>query len=155
MTIVSSKPFTFCGSFKASSLHGESFFTFYGEDEKPWLGFSVWPSIKRDKLVMWLRIRSSWRRVTVGDLYWLNFWTHVCFLVDVPSMEIKVSVNGLEPVLVLSEELLIEAPKDVKKSFMIGKSDQNGPMQFVGSVTNVFLIENSLNLDIKEMSGNL
>ena len=29
---VSSKPFTFCGSFKASSLHGESFFTFYGED---------------------------------------------------------------------------------------------------------------------------
>ena len=58
-------------------------------------------------------------------------------------------------VLVISEELLIETPKDVKKSFMIGKSDQNGPMQFVGSVTNVFLIENNLNVDIKEISGNL
>ena len=150
-----SKPFTFCGSFKASSLSGESFFTFYGEDGEPWLGFSIWPSIKRDKLVMWLRIRSSWRRVRDGDLYWLNFWTHACFLVDATFMEIKVSVNGLEPVSVISEELLIGAPKDIKKSVMVGKSDQNGPNQFVGSVTNIFLIENSLDLNIKEMSGNL
>ena len=133
-------------------LSGESFFTFYGEDEKPWLGFSLWPSIKMDdKLEMWLRIRAMWRKVKDIDIYWLNFWTHVCFLVDISSMEIKVSVNGLDPVSIISKELIVKSPKYVQKSLIIGKSDK----QFVGSVTNLFLLVYSLNLDIKVMSGNL
>ena len=107
-------PFGFCGSFKESSVNGESFFTIYGEDEKPFLGFSVWPGGQGDKLVTWLRIRQVWRRVGDADLSWLNFWTHVCLIVNVISKEIKVSVNGQEPASMIVGDLMIQAPKDPK-----------------------------------------
>ena len=113
-------PFGFCGSFKESSVNGESFFTIYGEDEKPFLGFSVWPGGQGDKLVTWLRIRQVWRRVGDADLSWLNFWTHVCLIVNVRSKEIKVSVNGQEPVSIIVGDLMIQAPKDPK-----GRRHQN------------------------------
>ena len=38
-----SGPFVFCGSFKQADLDGNSFFTFYGEDGKTWVAFSLWP----------------------------------------------------------------------------------------------------------------
>ena len=38
-----SGPFVFCGSFKQTTLDGNSFFTFYGEDGKTWIAFSLWP----------------------------------------------------------------------------------------------------------------
>ena len=34
--------FVFCGSFKQTTLDGNSFFTFYGEDGKTWVAFSLW-----------------------------------------------------------------------------------------------------------------
>ena len=107
-------PFGFCGSFKESFVDGKSFFTLYGEDEKPFLGFSVWPGSQEDNLVTWLRIRQVWRRVGDADMFWLNFWTHVCLVVNVRFKEIKVSVNGQEPVSIPIGDLMIQAPKDPK-----------------------------------------
>ena len=155
-------PFVFCGSFKESTLNGQSFFTFYGEDEKPWLGFSIWPSrTKEGKLSTWLKIRASWRKVGDMDGYWLNFWTNFCLIVNVRSLEIKVSINGQDSISIISEDLMDKPPKDHRETLVIGKSDHTstsypiGPRQFVGSVTNIFFDASDSDLDIKVISGNL
>jgi hypothetical protein len=36
--------FAFCGSFKQTTLDGNSFFTFYGKDGNSWVVFSLWPA---------------------------------------------------------------------------------------------------------------
>ena len=87
---------------------------------------------------MWIRIRSTWARVGDAKRFWLNFWIHVCMLVDTESMELKVSINGEEAISIKAEELRIQSPEEPKKALVLGKSDQEGgPRQFVGSVANV------------------
>ena len=152
----SSTSFSFCGSFKETSVNGNSFFTFYGKDMKPWLGLSMWPSKAQDHLTIWFRVRSTWKKVQDLNIYHLNFWTHVCFSVDMKLMEIKASINGEKTGKIKAEELLIEAPHNLENSLVIGKSYQeDGPRQFVGYITNVMLLRDNDNIDIKEMSKNL
>ena len=108
------QPFAFCASFKENSVDGNSFFTLYGTDGNPLLGFSVWPAGPEEKLGRWVRIRSVWRKVGDVEMYGLNFWTHVCFILDTKFRDVKISINGEEPISITDEEIMIEAPNDLK-----------------------------------------
>ena len=87
---------------------------------------------------MWIRIRSTWARVGDAKRFWLNFWIHVCILVDTESMELTVSINGEEAISIKAEELRVHSPREPMKALVLGESDQDGgPRQFVGSVANI------------------
>ena len=116
----------------------------------------LWPAGPEEKLGRWVRIRSVWRKVGDVDMYGLNYWTHVCFILDTKFRDVKISINGEEPISITDEEIMIEAPNDLKNGFKIGQSDQaEGPKQFVGSITNIKFFEYHEKLDIKEVTKNL
>ena len=144
------RQFGICGSFKVNSITGENFFTFYGEDKEPWLDFSLWPGWNGESITAWLRINQIWRKVEDLDMFWLNFWIHLCLIVDLQSREITVALNGYEPVLITVEELIIQAPKIPEEALLIGKSYG---IQFEGSVTNLFFLKQTSSLDLKILRG--
>ena len=105
---------------------------------------------------MWVRIRSTWVRLGDAKRFWLNFWIHICILIDTHSLELKVSINGEEAISIKAEELRIQSPEEPMKALVLGKSDhEGGPRQFVGSVANVKFFLNIEAFDLRSMSYRL
>ena len=150
--------FTLCSSFKETYINGNSFFTIYGEDGKSWLTLSNWATNK--KITIWLRVISTWKKVSAMETYWMNFWIHVCIYVDSKSGILSISMNGEQTILFKTPELQDQAPNSLQNKLIIGVSDSKfkgstGKKQFDGKVANLKIFSEKTPEDIRAMSSNL
>ena len=60
--------FTLCASFKQNMVEETSFFTLFGESDKPWITLSLW-SLDVNDIRMWLRINIKWYEIGTIPLH--------------------------------------------------------------------------------------
>ena len=146
--------FTFCSSFKQERANATSFFTIFGESQKPWISLSTWIRLKT--IIMWLTIDSIWYKVREIPLSWTNFWIDSCILVNTKLGHISISLNGEPALEYVIPELKLEKPKSLQGRFYIGLSENNdnGRRQFIGDVANLNIYSQNMTGPISDMSAN-
>ena len=149
--------FTLCSSFKESFIAGKSFFTLYGQDNKPWVTLSNW--VTGNKITIWLRVTTIWTKIGVIETYWINFWIHVCIHINTKSGDISLSLNGEQPFVSNIPELGEQRPNNLQNKLFLGISDngEDGQEQFKGKVANIKIFSDNEKAyeDIQLISSNL
>ena len=147
--------FILCTSHRETRMMGDSFLTFYGDDGKPWITLSIWPS--KGKIFLWTRVGTTWKRIMVIKRHWWNFWIHICINADTVAGKIIVSVNGVLPVTIVTKELIENVPSQTKSKLFLGLSEWNseGKTQFIGDITNIRLFKADISKDLAKITQNL
>ena len=147
--------FILCMSHQKAAADGTSYLTIYGEDDGPWFSSSIY--ISSGSAFIWTRFRRTWKRLREIPRFWLNFWVHICFKANTSTGNFSISINGDPPIHTIANELTEEVPKQLKDKIMIGLNDRgdDDKRQFIGSVTNIILLEDDGSTDISKKSGNL
>ena len=128
--------FTLCSAFKESVMYqgGNSFFTLYGEDGKPWMILTTWIGVH---IELWLRINQYWVEITEIPAHMMHSWIHVCIMANTVTGNISVVINEGPPLVFAVPELTTQTPLNLKGKLFIGKSeDFEGANQFKGEVAN-------------------
>ena len=146
--------FIFCYAYLEDRTEEISPFTIYGKDGKPWLTLSIWQS--NEKIFLWSRLRTTWVRMMNVERFQLNYWLKICILVDSSKGNITVSFNGKSASKNV-EELSEQMPEYANENIKIGlsDSDEKGPVQFYGAVSNIKLFDSAIKKNINDLTLNL
>ena len=146
--------FTICSSFKEHSNDEASFFTIFGESNKPWMTLSIWYDEIHIKL--WLAINTDWTQIRLLPLHWIKAWNHVCIFTDTLARHISISLNGETPSSFIITGLGEGKPKNLRGKLYIGLSEDNwnGQKQFDGEVANFNIFSGNQSKNIRNMSAN-
>ena len=148
--------FVVCFSIKMTKLDGLSPFILYGENRESWLAFSFWDGDTGPML--WAQVQGSWVKFHTLEKPWTHVWKHICADVDPVRGNITVSLMGREAIIRCGNTLKSNKPRHVAGNVVIGldrgKSWDNLPLQFSGSVTNINIYSASKNHTIEQLSMN-
>ena len=135
--------FTICSTTRQTKIDGKSPFVLYGEDNHPWLAFSLWKS--DTGVVLWAEVQnSSWGGFHHLRKPWTHRWIQVCALVDTVSGDLTVSLDGQTPITVNLQKMKTKKPNYLEGKLVIGLANTSTPevknRQFFGVVTelNIF-----------------
>ena len=148
--------FIICCSYKQNALLGRAPYTVQGRDGTPWFTISLWKS--GPEAYLWIRVRSTWKRITKIERHWLNSFVHVCSELDITNGDVKIAVNGKDPISLNVEDLKKENPVSLENTLMVGHSELiNGkPLSYEGFITNFKVIDSTASTsDVQELSQNL
>ena len=146
--------FTICASFKENEVNKRSFFTIYGELNKPWMTLSNWRG--DNTIIMWLKINTVFSEVGDFPLHWMNFWNHVCISADTESGNISIFLNEDPPISIRATNMNQERPQNIQGKLYIGlsESERGVPKQFHGQVANFNIFSVNESESIRNIATN-
>ena len=145
--------FVLCFSTRLSKIDGKSPFVLYGENNKPWLAFSLWS--QGPEVALWAEVQASWTEFhteaeTGGP--WTHAWLKVCADVDTGDGKMLVSFNGRPALSRNVEKLKTNKTQDLTGKLVLGLDNASwvnpSTPQFIGSVSeiNIFSINKTISL---------
>ena len=146
--------FILCYSLKENIIDNNSAFTIYGETGEAWLSLSNW--VMWERVIMWARVNRVWIKIREIQTYEINYWLHVCLLVNTETGDLSLSLNGEPPIRFKNTELTIQAPKNLAEKIYLGFGELGYTnKQFNGQVANLNIFTMRDEEDIVKMSANL
>ena len=146
--------FVVCFSLKMTKIDELSPFIVYGENKEPWLALSFWDGDQGP--MMWAEMQGSWVSFHILEKPWTHVWKHVCADVDTVSGNITVSLMGREAITRSDNTFKSNRPRHLAGNVVIGidkgKSWENLPLQFFGSVTNINICSANKNKTVEQLS---